>query len=608
MNIAVPAEALVARLRVRVLWARLENTVCAVALLGMAIVPVLELLLRAVVGTGIPGAVEYTQHLGLWAGFAGAVVAARERQHLSLIVGTAIGPGSRWRVVRWLSATASGSVAVCLAWASFEFVAAESASPMLVGGWLPVWVSAAVLPVAFLLMAVRFILQAGGPIGSAASAACAVTLAAAFLWAGGIADSLVLPCAVLLVGGAAFGLPIFVVLGGIALLLFHGDGVPVAALPVETYRLVVSPSIPAIPLFTLTGFILAHGSAAQRLVRLFRALLGSLPGGAVVATTLACAFFSAFTGASGVTILALGGLLLPVLVQSGTSDRFALGLITSTGSIGLLFPPSLAVILYGVVAEIPIPDLFEAGAVPGLMMVAAIALFGVVSARRGAEPRPVFDRREALAALYESRWELGLPVVVLISLFGGFASLIETAAISTVYAIVVSTCVHRDIHHVRDFGPILVRCAGLLGGVFAIIGVAMGLTNYLVDAMVPMKLVAWVEAHVESRFVFLLALNLLLVVVGCLMDVFSAIFVVLPLIIPASQLFGIEPLHLAIIFLINLEIGYLTPPVGMNLFLASYRLDRPVLEVCRSVLPFLAVLVGVLLLVTFVPALTTGLR
>jgi len=585
---------------------RVEDILCGSALLAMTLLPVLEMALRASIGVGIPGAVEYTQHLGLWVGFAGAIVAARERKHLSLVSHSVTFDNPKWRTIRWLNLTVSAAVAFSLAWASLQFIVSETQSPLRVAGWLPVWLAVTVLPAAFFLIAIRFGLDAGTPRLRALSLVTAAALAAGFAIPGSADASLTLPCALLLVVGGAVGVPIFVVLGGITLLLFHGDGIPVAALPVETYRLVVSPSISAIPLFTLTGFLLAHGGAAVRLVRLFRALFGCLPGGAVVAATLVCAFFSAFTGASGITILALGGLLLPALMQSGTTERFSLGLVTSTGSIGLLFPPSLAVILYAVVAEVPIPDLFRAGALPGLLLVAAIAGFGVVAARRAHVAAEPFDRREALAALHESRWELGLPVVVMVALFGGFASLIEAAAISAVYALVVGTCVHRDVHPIRDLGTILVRCAALLGGVFAIIGVAMGLTNYLVDAMVPMKLVAWVQAHVESRVVFLLALNLLLLIVGCLMDVFSAIFIVLPLIIPASALFGIDPLHLGIIFLINLEIGYLTPPVGMNLFLASYRLERPVLEIYRSVLPFLAVLFAVLLLVTFVPALTLG--
>jgi len=270
----------------------------------------------------------------------------------------------------------------------------------------------------------------------------------------------------------------------------------------------------------------------------------------------------------------------------------------------LLFPPSLAVILYGVVAHVPIPDLFRAGALPGALMVGAMCAFGIAKCR-GAETTR-FDAKELAQAVWESRFELLLPVVVLVALFGGFATTIEAAAISSLYALGVETLVHRDFKVHRDLANVLTRCATLLGGVFAIIGVAMGLTNYLVDAMVPMKLVAWLAEHVHSRLAFLLMLNALLLVAGCVMDVFSAIFVVLPLVVPASQLFHVDSLHLAVIFLLNLEIGYLTPPIGMNLFLASYRLERPMLEICRSVWPFALVLGAVLLLVTFCPMLVIG--
>ena len=586
---------------------RLEALVCAGSLLGMVLLPIGDLLLRAVTHANIPGAVEYTQHLSLWVGFFGAVVAARQGRHLSLAAQpTSASRANRSR--RWLIATLSATISLCLAVASWKFLATELDSPLRIGGWLSIPAAASVLPIAFALMSVHFVARAGSPRIQTWTLCTALALAATFQFV----DGAVLPVPVvatlvgLLAVGAVVGLPIFVMLGGIALVLFYGDGVPAAAIPVEVYRLVVSPTIPAIPLFTLAGFVLASGNAASRLVRLFHALFGWLPGGTVIAAILVCAFFSAFTGASGVTILALGGLLLPALRAAGNDESFSTGLITSTGSIGLLFPPSLAVILYGVVAQVPIPDLFRAGVLPGVLMVSAICLYGVLRSRRNASATVPFDAREAMGALWESRFELLLPVAVLTALFGGFATLIEAAAMSAFYVIVIEVGVRRDLSLREDLPRLLLRCATLLGGLFAIIGVAMGLTSYLVDAMVPMKLVAWVAAHVESRVAFLLMLNVLLLIVGCLMDIFSAIFIVAPLIIPASQLFHVDPLHLGIIFLLNLEIGYLTPPVGMNLFLASYRLEKPIVEVSRSVLPFLAVLVVVLLLITFIPSLVLG--
>ncbi len=577
----------------------IERWLVVIALLGMVALPMLELLGRGI-GVSIPGTIELTQLLCLWVGFLGAVLATEARQHLALVFQQRTDAVAAAPMKPWL-ATLATAITLCLAWASFRFVAAEMPSPARIGGWLPVAAGAAILPIAFSAMVLRFAWHAGdlrARFGTLAIAALAV-LPLVFL--DELPHAMTWPLVAGLVMAGLLGLPIFLVLGGTALVLLFADGVPAAALPVETYRLVVSPTIPAIPLFTLTGFILASGGAARRLVRLFQAWFGPLPGGTVVAVTLVCAFFSAFTGASGVTILALGGLLLPALIGTGHREPLAVGLITATGSIGLLFPPSLAVILYGVVANVPIPDLFRAGVLPGVVMVAAVACFGVISTRQRAPVR--FDSREARNALWDARYELLLPILVLVAMFGGFASLIEAAAMTACYALLVEGVLRREPGFWDQLPGMLVRCTTLLGGVFAIIGVAMGLTNYLVDAMVPMQLVDWVEANVSSKVAFLLAINVLLLVVGCLMDIYSAIFVVLPLIIPASKLFGIDPLHLGIIFLINLEIGYLTPPVGMNLFLAAYRLGRPVLTIYRSVWPFLAVLVLVLLLVTFVPGL-----
>ena len=496
--------------------------------------------------------------------------------------------------------------ATALCWAGLEFVWSEAQSPERIGGWLPIWAVVSVLPLSFAFITLRFVTEAGGRKEQLLAALGIPIVVAIGLLLEPFAAQLVWPAILVLVVAAFLGAPIFVVLGGAALLLFFSEGVPVAAIPVEIYRIVVSPSIPAIPLFTLTGFLLAEGGASQRLVRLFRALFGWLPGGMAIVATLVCAFFATFTGASGVTILALGGLLLPVLIKDGYRRGFSVGLLTATGSIGLLFPPSLAVILYGVVAHVPIPDLFKAGIVPGLLMVGAVCLFGLREGLRASAPRQRFNAIEALAAIWEAKWEIFLPIIALVGIFGGFTTLIEAAAITVVYALIVETDIHKELHLTEDLPRILVKCGALIGGVFVILGAAMGLTNYLVDAEVPMRAAEWVKANIESRILFLLALNIFLLVVGCLMDIFSAIVVAVPLILPMGAAFGIDPLHLGMIFLVNLELGYLTPPVGMNLFLASYRFDEPLLRVYQSAVPFLFILLGVVLLVTYVPDLIIG--
>jgi len=586
----------------------IENWVGVTALALMAFLPVLELLLRAVFNTGIMGSTEYVQELALWVGFLGAMLTSREERHLSLSSGLKIIPAKFEGVTKTLAQIASTAVAAGLFWASLQLVLVEMDSPDTVGGLIPIWMAESILPLSFGVITLRFILKAGKP---AAIALAALGLPLAYLF-GFVLEpysyDLQWPAVILLFISALLGAPIFVVIGGAALVFFFADFVPAAAIPAETVRIVTSPSIPAIPLFTLAGYILAESKASERLVRLFKALFGWMPGGLVVATTLVCAFFSTFTGASGVTILALGGLLLPVLLNSGYKERFSTGLLTATGSIGLLFPPSLAVILYGVVARVPIDELFIAGIVPGAILVLAVILFGLWQAKGGKIERPAFNAREAAAAMWEAKWEILLPVIVLAAIFGGFTSLMEAAAITAVYAILTQSLVHRDLTWAKDLPASFVKCLTMLGGIFVILGVAMGLTNYLVDAMIPMQAADWVQANVDSKITFLLALNVFLLAVGALMDIYSAIVVVVPLILPIAAVFGIHPLHLGMIFLVNLELGYLTPPVGMNLFLASYRFEKPLGEVYRAALPFLLVLALVVLLITYVPELIIGVE
>ena len=426
-------------------WSRsIENTLIGSVLLAMALFPVLEILLRTFFETGIPGNSGYVQNLTLWIGFIGAAIASREGRHLSLSTGLFTFSGGLGKVVASASAFVSTAVAAGLFWASLEFVRSELEAPTLIGGWLPLWLAEAVLPIAFALITWRFVTQAGGWrecciafLGIPATAATGLLLEP-------VAAQLVWPGIATLILAALVGAPVFVLLGGAALLLFFSDGVPIAAIPVETYRIIVSPAIPTIPLFTLAGFLLAEGKADERLFRLFRALFGWMPGGLAIVATLVCGFFATFTGASGVTILALGGLLLPVLLRDGYPEKFSLGLLTATGSIGLLFPPSLAVILYGVVAHVAIPDLFLAGIVPGAIMIGAICLYGLVTGVRAGASRPAFDLKEAATAIWEAKWEILLPVVALFGIFGGYTTLIEAAAITVVYALIVETEIHCE--------------------------------------------------------------------------------------------------------------------------------------------------------------------
>lgn len=589
------------------LWARYgESGLMATALLVTAALPVAEIGLRLLFRIGVPGVSGYLQNLTLWVGLLGAMIAAREGRHLKLGSGLSTLPANLRHVADLVVAAVSVAVAFGLAWASLQFVRSELASDAVVGGWLPLWIAEAILPAAFAAIGLRFMTGVGGWRRQAAVCVIALPIAFVGLATRSLGADWLWPTIGGLILAALLGAPIFIILGGAALLLFLAEDVPVAAIAVEAYRIVVSPSLPSLALFTLAGHLLAEGGASRRLVRLFHALFAWMPGGIAIMTTLLCAFFTTFTGATGITILALGGLLLPVLLQSGYRERFSVGLLTATGSIGLLFPPSLAVIVYGVVANISILDLFTAAVLPGLVMVAAVCGFGFREGLRMRNARARFDRHEAAVALWEAKWELMLPATILTGLFGGFGTLLETSALAVVYALVVEIAVHREIDVRRDLPRILIASGTMVGGVFAILSVAMGLTNYLVDAEVPARVATWAVAHIDSRIVFLLVLNLLLLGVGCLMDIFSAIVLIVPVLRPVAEAFDVHPLHLAMIFLINLELGYLTPPVGMNLFLAAYRFDKPLPEVCRSTLPFILVLLGVVLLVTYVPELTIG--
>ncbi len=579
---------------------RAENALAALSFLALGLLPCIELALRTVFEMGIPGSAVYIANLTLWVGFSGAMIASRENSHLALAIGLG-GLVSRIGLnPNVVSAALSSAVAAGLAWSALQFVASGMSAPTLIDDWLPEWIIFTILPLCYVVVTARFVTSLDGWTGGVVPLLTIVAAAAAAIFATPVAGGLLIPGLALLLAAAVLGAPLFVLLGGAALLLFFADGVPAGAIMAETYRMVVSPAVATIPLFTLTGYLLAEGRTTERMVRLFRAWFGWMPGGLAVISVLVCAFFSSFTGVSGVTILALGGLLLPVLVRNGYPERFSVGLLTATGSIGLLFPPSLAVIIYGVVAGVAIPDIFIAGIVPGLAMVASVCLYSLRVGVAAKVRQPPFELREALAALWSAKWEILLPIVALAGLFSGRCTLAEAAAITVAYALALQTLIHRDIGVRRDL-PRIVRCAAMIGGIFVILGAAMGLTSYLVDAEIPSAAAAAVRQLIDSPAVFLLALNALLLLVGCLMDIFSATAVVLPLIVPISAAYGIHPLHLAMIFLTNLELGYLTPPVGLNLFLASYRFERTIPQVCRSAWPFMVLLAAVVLAVTYAP-------
>ncbi|MCU0587446.1 MAG: TRAP transporter large permease subunit [Syntrophobacteraceae bacterium] len=416
--------------------------------------------------------------------------------------------------------------------------------------------------------------------------------------------------AVLLSLAALSGAPLFSVIAGASIMAFLALEIDLSLVIIEMYRLASNPMLVALLLFALAGYMLAESQASRRLVRLSLALLGRAPGGLAIVALLTSAFFTALTGASGITIVALGGLLLPALLQDRYSEKFSLGLLTTCGSLGLLFPPSLPLIVYGMVAEVKISELFVAGILPGLLMLTLLALYSIWHGARGRSPAPAggggeatVSIAEALSALREAVWELLLPVVVIGGIFSGFLAVSEAAAVTVLYVVLVEGVIHREVK-VGDLPPILLKTAVMVGAIVVILGASLAFNSFLVDQQVPNRILAFMRSHVHSRIGFLVILNLFLLGVGCLLDMFSALVIVVPLIIPIAQSYGVDLLHLGIIFLTNLQIGYSTPPVGMDLFIASLRFDKPVLYLYVASLPFLAILLATLAVITFVPSLT----
>jgi len=412
---------------------------------------------------------------------------------------------------------------------------------------------------------------------------------------------------------ALFGAPLFAIIAASAMWGFYSNGIDLTVMPIELYRLAEMPVLLAIPLFTFSGYLLGESGAPGRLMRLSRAFLGWFPGGLGVVALIACAFFTAFTGASGITIIALGAILYPALEQAGYEKNFNLGLITTSGSLGLLFAPSLPLILYGIIAQqaggdisVKLDELFLAGALPGVLMLVLLSGY-VVYKRRGQKLGGRITLAEVRTSLRESIWELPLPVVVLGGIYSGYFAVSEAAAVTACYVLLVEVFILREIS-LRQLPLIMRKSMVLVGGILLILGVSLASTSYMIDAEIPAKLFTYVQSHVEGRLTFLLLLNIFLLLLGALLDIFSALVLVVPLILPVALSYGIDPLHLGIIFLANMQIGYITPPVGLNLFIASYRFDVPVLTLYRSTWPFFLLLLAAVVIITYVPFLSLWFR
>ena len=553
---------------------------------------------------------------------------------LALSALTAVLRGRVKTVALICSQSFAAAISAFLCVASVQFVQSEIPGDQIIAYGIKNWYVELLLPLGFGVIACRLWWHAAKTWrGRAVALLLILGFIAMACWSPVPVAAMKWPALVALVIATVFGAPVFTTLGGAALILFWAEGTAIAAVPLTHYSLVVNPSLPTLPLFTLAGYFLAEGGASKRLVRVFAALFGQIRGGPAIVTAVVCAFFTAFTGGSGVTILALGGVLMPVLLAAKYPERRALGLLTGAGSLGILFPPCLPLILYAIIASeakahITIEQMFLGGIVPGFLMGALTIWWGIVAGPKLALERPRFVVREAWTAVLDAKWELLLPVVALVALFAGVATPVEAAAVTAVYAFIIETFVYRDLKLFgwRVAAPLeagavrqepgspqktvtetVTDCGVLVGGVLLILGVALGFTQYLVDAQVPAQAVAWATATIKSRWLFLLCLNVVLILVGGLVEIYAAIIVVVPLLVPLGMAFGIDPIHLGIIFLVNMELGFLAPPVGLNLLLASYRFNKPMVEVMRAALPMLGVLFIGVLLITYVEPLTTWL-
>ena len=609
---------------------RIENGVNLIVLLLLGVLPIAEIVVRTLFRAGIRDASLYVQQFVLLVGFLGGMLAAREDAHLSVAAASLIRSDRARGIVQTISHTIAVTFTTALAVSAVEWWATAFGAGSLIG-FVPVRIFAAVVPIAFFVMALRFALTAprrvsavlalaGGfilglllSIGSVTNLVYTVAIevpdyvfSLESFWFGFI-HVVSVPLLVILIVSTFLGTPLFVVLTGVAYLLFARNVGILAVIPNEGYAMLTSNTIPAIPMFTFVGYVLSESKAGTRLFRLFRAGLGWMPGGMVIASILVSVFFATFTGASGVVILALGGLLYVILHQKGKqSEPFTIGLLTGVGDLGLLFPPSLVLILYGTTAQVSVLDMFLGGLLPGLITVTAFCIVGVVVSIRRGEERVRFDLGEAWRALLASSWEILLPIIIITGYFTGLTTLVETGAVAVLYVVIVEVFVHRELSW-SDLMRAGVKSAVIMGGVLVILAGARALSYYIVDSRLPFLLIDWVQENIGSRLVFLLLLNVALLVAGCFMDIFSALIVIVPLILPIGAVFGVHPIHLGVIFVSNMALGFITPPVGLELFLASYRFGRPLTRIYRYVVPFFLLQLGAVLLITYIPWLSTAL-
>ena len=613
----------------------LENIICFGALSLLALIPFVELILNQFHLT-IPGSNAILVHIFLVVGFFAAMLTSKSGEHISITAVQYIKNEKIKKTFIFVCTIVSVFLLSILAWDSICYIKFAMQSKMI--GFIKDRVFAVAMPLGFFVIAVRFALKLQKPrdkifaaaaflIGSFAALPAIAKIVWGFeppepffSWVNYLYDIALFinaPVIILLILAGFAGMPVFAAIGGIALIMLQASGREPETSVIQIFSALTDADLIAIPLFTLTGFFLSESRAGERLVRTFRYFFSWLPGGMIIATVIICAFFTSFTGASGVTILALGGILFTILTENKYTERFSIGLLTSTGGIGLMFPPSLPIILVAstsntilhfmnIPSHYSIIHFFVGGLIPGIILVMAMMAAGIFASIKIKIPVETFDAKKAFHSLRESLYEILLPVILVLGYFTGLITLVEASALSVVYVVIVEVFINKDIT-IAGMPKVFAKAVPIIGGVLAILAMAKALSYAIIDSGLPEHFVFWMQNAVKSKYVFLLLLNLALLVVGCLMDIFSAILVTLPLIVPLGHAYGIDPIHLGIIFIMNLEVGFLTPPVGLNLFLASYRFEKPFAQICRNVLPFLIVQFAIVLLVTYIPVLSTWL-
>jgi len=584
-----------------------ESIVALFVFAGIVLVPVVEAITRLFNISIIPGAPIWTQHLTLWVAFIGAMIASQNNKLLSLSSKPLFTHDRSYNIGKFIARTFSVIIVIALMIASINLLKVEYQYPVTIVPGISRWVSQIIMPVGFAIIAIQLLYLSNNSKFYRGVMLIVILFWFTISYTGYLQEIgwIVWILGAIILVSLVYGMPIFIGLGGMAVLLFWKDFTPITAIPAETYRIVVSPSLPTIPLFTLVGFVLAESGASRRMMSLFQSTFSWIPGGTPIVVVILSGFFTAMTGGSGVTILALGGLLYPMLRKEGYSEMFSLGLITVAGSLGLLFPPSLPLIIYSVSAGISVKDAFMAGLLPGVLLIILIGIWAVYQGKVQKIERIPFNWKNVFISIKGTLWEMLIPIFILLGIFTGYMTLVETAATLVIYVLIIEIYIYKDLKW-RNITKIVIDCTALIGGVLIILGVAMGLTSYLVDAQIPLKLLAWAKTIISSKYVFLLILNVLLLLVGSLMDIFSAIIVFVPLLSPLGDYFGIHPVHMAIIFIANLELGFITPPVGMNLFLSAYRFEKPMLKVYRSTLPFFIVRLLAVLAITYIPIISLG--